>query len=103
MMPWTKKEERRWSEASTQHTDVPVACVPRLVSPRRKFPSWVDRPPWNPCFWSSERRAIITALVETHGNHRQAAAALGLLPSTLHERMKRLGLKRGPVPQTEFS
>ena len=39
-----------------------------------------------------ERRLIESALVESAGNQRRAAAALGLLPTTLHEKMKRLGL-----------
>jgi len=41
-----------------------------------------------------ERRLIESALSETDGNQRRAAAALGLLPTTLHEKMKRLGLLR---------
>jgi DNA-binding NtrC family response regulator len=41
-----------------------------------------------------ERRLIETALAATQGNQRRAAAALGLLPTTLHEKMKRLGLLR---------
>lgn len=41
-----------------------------------------------------ERRLIETALAATAGNQRRAAAALGLLPTTLHEKMKRLGLLR---------
>ena len=39
-----------------------------------------------------ERRIIVEALQETGGNQRRAAFALGLLPTTLHEKMKRLGL-----------
>lgn len=39
-----------------------------------------------------ERRLIESALAATAGNQRQAAARLGLLPTTLHEKMKRLGL-----------
>jgi DNA-binding NtrC family response regulator len=39
-----------------------------------------------------ERRVIQEALRATHGNQRRAAAALGVLPTTLHEKMKRLGL-----------
>jgi len=39
-----------------------------------------------------ERQIIETALMATSGNQRRAAAALGLLPTTLHEKMKRLGL-----------
>lgn len=41
-----------------------------------------------------ERQLIQSALVATAGNQRRAAAALGLLPTTLHEKMKRLGLLR---------
>ena len=39
-----------------------------------------------------ERQLIETALMATSGNQRRAAASLGLLPTTLHEKMKRLGL-----------
>jgi DNA-binding NtrC family response regulator len=39
-----------------------------------------------------ERRIIEEALHETRGNQRRAARALGVLPTTLHEKMKRLGL-----------
>jgi two-component system, NtrC family, C4-dicarboxylate transport response regulator DctD len=41
-----------------------------------------------------ERRLIESALADTGGNQRRAAASLGLLPTTLHEKMKRLGLLR---------
>lgn len=40
-----------------------------------------------------ERRLIESALAATHGNQRRAAQALGLLPTTLHEKLKRLGLR----------
>jgi two-component system, NtrC family, response regulator HydG len=43
-----------------------------------------------------ERRVIEEALHATHGNQRRAARALGVLPTTLHEKMKRLGLIRRP-------
>jgi DNA-binding NtrC family response regulator len=43
---------------------------------------------------SYERQLIQSALAAAAGNQRQAAAALGLLPTTLHEKMKRLGLWR---------
>jgi two-component system response regulator HydG len=39
-----------------------------------------------------ERRLIEDALSATGGNQRRAARALGVLPTTLHEKMKRLGL-----------
>jgi DNA-binding NtrC family response regulator len=41
-----------------------------------------------------ERQLIVQALVAADGNQRRAAASLGLLPTTLHEKMKRLGLLR---------
>jgi DNA-binding NtrC family response regulator len=41
-----------------------------------------------------ERQIIESALAAAAGNQRRAAAALGLLPTTLHEKMKRLGLLR---------
>lgn len=39
-----------------------------------------------------ERTLILEALGNTSGNQRQAAFALGILPTTLHEKLKRLGL-----------
>jgi len=41
-----------------------------------------------------ERRLIEDALRASGGNQRRAAQALGVLPTTLHEKMKRLGLAR---------
>jgi len=40
-----------------------------------------------------ERALISEALAETGGNQRRAARRLGILPTTLHEKMKRLGLR----------
>jgi DNA-binding NtrC family response regulator len=40
-----------------------------------------------------ERSLIAAALAEAHGHQRRAAASLGLLPTTLNEKMKRLGLR----------
>jgi DNA-binding NtrC family response regulator len=40
-----------------------------------------------------ERHLIAAALVETGGNQRRAARLLGILPTTLHEKRKRLGLR----------
>jgi two-component system C4-dicarboxylate transport response regulator DctD len=39
-----------------------------------------------------ERGLIREALERAGGNQRRAAAALDLLPTTLHEKMKRLGI-----------
>ena len=47
-----------------------------------------------------ERGLITAALAETRGNQRRAARQLGILPTTLHEKMKRLGLlRRSEEPQ----
>jgi DNA-binding NtrC family response regulator len=40
-----------------------------------------------------ERDLISAALAESRGNQRRAARRLGILPTTLHEKMKRLGLR----------
>ncbi|MGE0453351.1 MAG: helix-turn-helix domain-containing protein [Vicinamibacteria bacterium] len=55
-----------------------------------------------------ERRLILLALDAAGGHQRRAAASLGILPSTLSEKMKRLGLRVGrhethgdPVPLRE--
>jgi DNA-binding NtrC family response regulator len=40
-----------------------------------------------------ERSLILEALAEKGGNQRQAAFALGILPTTLHEKLKRLGIR----------
>lgn len=43
-----------------------------------------------------ERRLIEEALSAAGGSQRRAARALGVLPTTLHEKMKRLGLLHRP-------
>ncbi len=40
-----------------------------------------------------ERRLILHALERARGNQRRAAAELGVLPTTLNEKMRRLGLR----------
>ena len=40
-----------------------------------------------------ERRLILAALGRARGNQRRAAAELGCLPTTLNEKMRRLGLR----------
>jgi DNA-binding NtrC family response regulator len=41
-----------------------------------------------------ERSLILEALEASGGHQRRTAARLGILPTTLHEKMKRLGLLR---------
>jgi DNA-binding NtrC family response regulator len=43
-----------------------------------------------------ERGLILAALGATGGNQRQAAARLGLLPTTFHEKLKRYGIRPRP-------
>jgi DNA-binding NtrC family response regulator len=64
-----------------------------------------------------EKSLILEALQASGGHQRRTAARLGLLPTTLHEKMKRLGLLRshtrpmsvseplgrGPVPMAAAS
>jgi len=45
-----------------------------------------------------EKEIIVQALRSAAGNQRRAARALGILPTTLHEKMKRLGLLRRAEP-----
>ena len=42
-----------------------------------------------------ERRLIVQALGASGGQQNRAATLLGVLPTTLHEKMKRLGIHRG--------
>jgi DNA-binding NtrC family response regulator len=44
-----------------------------------------------------ERELILAALAEAGGNQRRAARLLGILPTTLHEKMKRFGLRNPPA------
>jgi DNA-binding NtrC family response regulator len=45
-----------------------------------------------------ERSLILEALAASGGHQRRTAARLGILPTTLHEKMKRLGLLRPKRP-----
>ncbi len=48
-----------------------------------------------------EKSLILEALEASGGHQRRTAARLGILPTTLHEKMKRLGLlraRRRPMP-----
>jgi DNA-binding NtrC family response regulator len=47
-----------------------------------------------------ERRLILDALARAHGNQRRAAAELGCLPTTLNEKMRRLGLRACDRPDS---
>jgi len=40
-----------------------------------------------------ERKLLLSALAAAGGNQRKAAATLGLLPTTFHEKLKRHGIR----------
>jgi DNA-binding NtrC family response regulator len=48
-----------------------------------------------------ERRLILAALARTRGNQRRAAAELGCLPTTLNEKMRRLGMRACDRPSED--
>jgi len=58
-----------------------------------------SRPTLKTMLEAHERRIIEEALRATSGNQRRAALALSVLPTTLHEKMKRLGLLSRRVSQ----
>ena len=63
-----------------------------------------SRPTLKTMLESYEREIIEGALEVAIGNQRRAARALGVLPTTLHEKMKRLGiLNQRPSPGMEGS
>ena len=53
-----------------------------------------DRRPLKEMVEDYERKIVVMALELSHWNQRRAASSLGLLPSTLSEKMKRFGLRR---------
>ena len=61
------------------------------TSPTLLFP---DRRPLKEMVEDYERKIVLMALELAHWNQRRAATSLGLLPSTLSEKMKRFGLRR---------
>ena len=63
----------------------------RSVGPRPTLKDLVD---------AYERHVIEDALRAASGNQRRAARVLGVLPTTLHEKMKRLGLIRRGATET---
>jgi len=56
--------------------------------------SGAGRPGLKDLLEAYERSLIVDALTACGGHQRRTAARLGILPTTLHEKMKRLGLLR---------
>ena len=63
--------------------------------------SGASRPTLKMMLEAYERRIIEETLRATKGNQRRAARALGVLPTTLHEKMKRLGLRHRATPSED--
>jgi DNA-binding NtrC family response regulator len=57
-------------------------------------PGFPDHRPLKEMVEDYERKIVLMALELSHWNQRRAASSLGLLPSTLSEKMKRFGLRR---------
>lgn len=55
---------------------------------------FTDRRPLKEMVEDYERKIVLMALELSQWNQRRAASSLGLLPSTLSEKMKRFGLRR---------
>ncbi len=70
------------------------------TSPSFSFP---DRRPLKEMVDDYERKIVLMALELAHWNQRRAASSLGLLPSTLSEKMKRFGLRRNRDESQESS
>jgi len=66
-------------------------CPMLETNPGFLFP---DRRPLKEMVEDYERKIVLMALELAHWNQRRAASSLGLLPSTLSEKMKRFGLRR---------
>jgi two-component system response regulator HydG len=66
----------------------------------QQFHATGSRPTLKDLVDAYERHVIEDALRTASGNQRRAARALGVLPTTLHEKMKRLGLIRRAEPET---
>jgi transcriptional regulator with GAF, ATPase, and Fis domain len=85
-----------FGKVTTLGEEVPMSVHARLRASggieKRLRPSLKDR------IEHCETQAIISALDAHCWNQRRAAASLGLRPTTLHEKMKRLGLLRGRPP-----
>jgi DNA-binding NtrC family response regulator len=48
-----------------------------------------------------ERELLLSALQAAGGNQRRAAAAVGLLPTTFHEKLKRHGIRARPAADAD--
>ncbi len=64
-----------------------------VATPERSLKEMVD---------DYERRLIAEALQASVGNQRRAARSLGVLPTTLNEKIKRLGLRTHQVVPQEY-
>ncbi len=64
----------------------------RSSAPTGEDEPQTDRPVLRDLLTSFERNIIATALFAAGGNQKRAAAALGVLPTTFQEKLRRFGL-----------
>jgi DNA-binding NtrC family response regulator len=77
-------------ENGAHYQDVPAHVV--VSAPGRREPEMLV-PGLKELMADYERLLIRRALAAAGGNQRRAARALGVLPTTLSEKMKRLGIR----------
>jgi len=65
--------------------------------------SGAGRPGLKDLLEAYERSLIVDALAACGGHQRRTAARLGILPTTLHEKMKRLGLLRRRTAEVDLA
>ncbi len=64
---------------------------------------WVDGRTLKELVDGYERALLVSALKASGGHQRRAARALGLLPTTLCEKLKRLGLRGAMLPEPSLA
>jgi DNA-binding NtrC family response regulator len=75
-----------------------VQSVSDEAKPGRSLDGEGARPRLKELVADYERKLILNALHASGGHQRRAAASLGVLPTTLLEKMKRLGIHRSSAP-----
>ena len=103
---WTQEQLLEWLETSTSGQE---AGIPPLwqTSANHFIAQYVSEEVQTPnvnlrdLFLELEKRIIVCALLMRQGCQKDAASLLGVKPTALHEKMKRLALRpKLPVQQT---
>lgn len=75
-------------------TVLPDSLCPLPGNPAAEVPAGMEARPLKAVVAAFEKSLIERALRRCDGNQKRAAQALGVNPTTLHEKMKRMGLRR---------